>query len=96
MANSEVRELQRMISELRGERWETEQALRADKDKLEDERATLDGPEATAVAAQGDAQDAGASLIIPLSAVLGGMLGIFGGFFREFLAHAHQAAAAAE
>ena len=92
-ANSEVRELQRMISELRTERRETEQTLSVDKAALEDRLADLQGPEAPAIAAEGETQDAGASLIMALSAVLGGMLGIFGAFFREFLAHAHQAAA---
>ncbi|MCG5527177.1 MULTISPECIES: Wzz/FepE/Etk N-terminal domain-containing protein [Halorhodospira] len=93
MANSEVRELQRVISELRTERRETVQELSIDKAELEDRLADLQAPDAPATAAEGDIQDAGASLIMALSAVLGGMLGIFGAFFREFLAHAHQAAA---
>ncbi|MCC3751095.1 MAG: hypothetical protein LLP51_06840, partial [Halorhodospira halophila] len=92
MANSEVRELQRSISRLRSEQRDTEQRIRENRDEYEDHQQELQAAGAPTIAAEGDLQDAGASLIMALSAVLGGMLGIFGAFFREFLAHAHQAA----
>lgn len=92
LAQSEVRNLEERISELRSERRTMEWEFVREREMHQNQLERLQAPQAMEIAAAGAEQSSPANLIVALSAVLGLMLGVFGAFFREFLAHVQQVA----
>ncbi len=93
LAREQLRSLEQSLREIRDERqrWERRQQERIDS--LRSDLEDLSETELVGLAVSGETDAGRAGLISALSAVLGLMLGVFGAFFREFLAHAHGEAA---
>lgn len=93
LAQEQLRSLEQALRERQKERQDWVRRQQERIESLRNDLENLSATELLGLAVSGETNTGRAGLISALSAVLGLMLGVFGGFFREFLAHAHSEAA---